>query len=423
MFLLFLTLCLISLSVGSVHINIINVLRSLIDVFTGAVSLSSQEELILFSVRLPRIIFAGIVGASLSLGGVVFQAMLRSPLADSYVLGISGGSALGAIAGIIIGASSFYLGIPLLAFCGALITVFLVFVVAGGTRGPLLDNSLLLSGVVINAFFSAAILFFLSIINSMQLHSITFWLMGDLSRASFQEISLAAICLFAGFLIIYAQARELNLIVQGEETAMHIGVNVERTKQVLLIVTSLITAIAVSMAGIIGFIGIISPALCGLFLAPITVCFCHCCYIWSIFFGCCRYSGASGDCSFRIAGRRHYRPLRCALFYFSIEEEIPLAMSIIDAQNINFGYATKPIMEDLSLTIDEAQIVAIIGPNGSGKTTLLKIINGSLFPNSGQMLIDGRDTRSWSRKDLAKTVAIVPQETASISLFMPKKLF
>ena len=160
MFVLFLAICLISLSVGSVHINLINVLRSLVNAFTGTISLSSQEELILFSVRLPRIIFAGIVGASLSLGGVVFQAMLRNPLADPYVLGISGGSALGAIAGIIIGASSFYLGIPLLAFCGALATVFLVFVVAGGTRGPLLDNSLLLSGVVVNAFFSAAILFF-----------------------------------------------------------------------------------------------------------------------------------------------------------------------------------------------------------------------------------------------------------------------
>ena len=259
MFLLFLALGLISLCVGSVHIDLIKVLGSLPNVFTEKVILSSQEELILFSVRLPRIIFAGIVGASLSIGGVVFQAMLRNPLADPYVLGISGGSALGAIAGIIIGASSFYLGIPLLAFCGALVTVLLVFVVAGGTRGPLLDNSLLLSGVVVNAFFSAAILFFLSIVDSLELHSITFWLMGDLSRASFQEILLAAICLFLGFLIIYFQARKLNLIVQGEETALQLGVNIERTKQLLLIVTSLITAVAVSMAGIIGFVGIMVP--------------------------------------------------------------------------------------------------------------------------------------------------------------------
>ncbi len=160
MILILLAICFASLLVGSVRIAPGNILSSFIHALTGKLSLSSEEELILFSVRLPRIIFAGIVGASLSLGGVVFQAILRNPLADPYILGISGGSALGAIIGILIGASSFYLGVPLLAFVGALATVFLVFIVAGGTRGPLMDNSLLLSGVVVNAFFSAAILFF-----------------------------------------------------------------------------------------------------------------------------------------------------------------------------------------------------------------------------------------------------------------------
>jgi len=261
MLLFFLVIGAVSLCVGSVHIDLGNILRYLSKALTGNLSINSQEELIIFSVRLPRIIFAGIVGASLSLGGVIFQALLRNPLADPYVLGISGGSALGAIVGIVTGAGSFYLGIPLLAFLGALATVFLVFVVAGGTRGPLLDNSLLLSGVVVNAFFSAAILFFLSVVNSMELHSITFWLMGDLSRASMKEISTAAFCLIAGFVFLYAQARKLNLIVQGEETALHLGVNVERTKQWLLIVTSLITAVAVSLAGIIGFVGIMVPHL------------------------------------------------------------------------------------------------------------------------------------------------------------------
>jgi iron complex transport system permease protein len=261
MLMIFVVICIVSLSLGSVHIDLIDVLRSLVNSFTGKVSLSSQEELIIFSVRLPRIIFAGVVGASLSLGGVIFQAILRNPLADPYILGISGGSALGAIIGIVIGAGSFYLGIPLLAFVGALATVFLVFVVAGSVRGPLSDNSLLLSGVVVNAFFSAAILFFLSIVNSMELHSITFWLMGDLSGASAKEISVAAVCLLAGFVLLYAQARKLNLIVQGEDTAQQLGVNVERTKQALLIITSLLTAVAVSLAGIIGFVGIMVPHL------------------------------------------------------------------------------------------------------------------------------------------------------------------
>jgi iron complex transport system ATP-binding protein len=97
-------------------------------------------------------------------------------------------------------------------------------------------------------------------------------------------------------------------------------------------------------------------------------------------------------------------------------------MSIINAENINFSYAATPVMEKVSFAIDEAQIVAIIGPNGSGKTTLLKIINGTLFPAAGQMLIDGKDTGCWSRKDIAQKVAIVPQETAVIFPFYAEEI-
>ncbi|MGP8154786.1 MAG: ABC transporter ATP-binding protein [Smithella sp.] len=97
-------------------------------------------------------------------------------------------------------------------------------------------------------------------------------------------------------------------------------------------------------------------------------------------------------------------------------------MSIINAQNINFNYPAKPVMEGVSFTIDEAQIVAIIGPNGSGKTTLLKIINGTLFPNAGQMLIDGKETSRWSRKEIARKVAIVPQETPVIFPFYAEEI-
>jgi len=191
-----------------------------LNLFFGAVSgnlpLSSEEELIVFSVRLPRIVFAGIVGAALSLGGVVFQAILRNPLADPYILGISGGAALGAIIGIVIGAGSFYLGIPLLAFAGALATVFIVFMMAGKTRGALLDHSLLLSGVVCERFFFCwLILFFFPSSTCMELHSITFWLMGDLSHASAREIFVAAVCVLAGFALLYTQARNLNLSCAG----------------------------------------------------------------------------------------------------------------------------------------------------------------------------------------------------------------
>jgi iron complex transport system permease protein len=257
--LLFAGICLISLCLGAISIAPADVFAAVIHALSGNAPGATGDDLILFSVRLPRIMFAGIVGASLAAGGVVFQALLRNPLADPYVLGISGGSALGAIIGIVLGASFFYLGVPALAFAGALFTVLLVFMVAGGSRGLLLDNSLLLAGVVVNAFFSAAILFALSVANSMELHSISFWLMGDLSRAATHEIAVAGLCLASGFALLYAQARKLNLMVQGEETALQLGVNVRTTKVVLLIVTSLMTAVAVSLAGIIGFVGIMVP--------------------------------------------------------------------------------------------------------------------------------------------------------------------
>lgn len=259
MLVLLLAISVVSLAVGSVRIPLEQALRSLITFLAGGELVSSQENLILFSIRLPRIIFAGIVGASLSLSGVVFQALLRNPLADPYVLGISGGSALGAIIGIVLGAGSLFLGVPFLAFCGALVTVGLVFIVAGGSRGLLLDNSLLLAGVVVNSFFSAAILFSLSIVNSMELHSISFWLMGDLSSAASKEITVAALCLLIVFVVIYTQARKLNLMLQGEETALQLGVDVMKTKYILLIVTSFVTAVAVSLSGIIGFVGIMVP--------------------------------------------------------------------------------------------------------------------------------------------------------------------
>jgi iron complex transport system ATP-binding protein len=114
--------------------------------------------------------------------------------------------------------------------------------------------------------------------------------------------------------------------------------------------------------------------------------------------------------------------LRRAVYYLSFKKEGSLTMHIIRAENINFSYATKPVMEDVSFAIDEAQIVAIIGPNGSGKTTLLKIINGTLFPDAGQMLVDGKDTSRWSRKDIAQKVAIVPQETAVIFPFFAEEI-
>ena len=249
----------ISLLVGPSHLGMIYLLKGLLSgIYSGDLSLISTEKTILFSIRLPRIIFAGIVGASLSAAGVVFQGLLRNPLADPYILGISGGAAVGAIIGIIAGASVIPFGIPGLAVSGALLTIALVYGIAR-TKKELHSTTLLLAGVIVNAFFSAVIMFLISTTSSKELRSAIFWLMGDLSLAEWNEVILTGSFLMIGFIVMYVYSRHLNLIVSGEETAMQLGVNVEQTKKILLLAASLVTGVAVSVSGTIGFVGLIIP--------------------------------------------------------------------------------------------------------------------------------------------------------------------
>ncbi|MBN1614631.1 MAG: iron chelate uptake ABC transporter family permease subunit [Deltaproteobacteria bacterium] len=253
---------------GTVRIGLWQGIQGILSEWHGNSSvLTDLERTILFSIRLPRALFAGIVGASLSLAGVVFQALLRNPLADPYILGISGGSAVGAMAGIIIGAGALTLGTAGFAFLGALVTIFLVLGIAG--RGRVIQSTtLLLSGVIINAFFSALIMILIAISSNADLHNVMFWLMGDLSVASRPEMLAAAFFLLLGFVVIYGYGRALNLITTGEETAMQLGVNVESAKRRLLVTASLVTAAAVSMSGIIGFVGLMIPHMMRMTVGP-----------------------------------------------------------------------------------------------------------------------------------------------------------
>jgi len=262
----FALVCLVSILTGAGEIHFMNLLRRLFSLSPSIETpLDPAEKTILLSIRLPRILLAASVGAALSLSGVVFQAILRNPLADPYILGISGGAALGAVIGIIIGAGFVPLGIPGLAFLGALVTIILIFGVSESKSGHP-GNTLLLTGVIINAFFSALIMFSVSLSSSDRLHSVLFWLMGDLSMAEGNEAALVGMAMILGFLVLFSLARPLNLLILGEETAMQLGVNAKRTKKILLATASLITAAAVSVSGTIGFIGLVIPHLLRLML-------------------------------------------------------------------------------------------------------------------------------------------------------------
>ena len=216
------------------------------------------QQAIIFSLRLPRVILAVLVGAALSMAGAVFQALLRNPLADPYILGISSGAAVGAIGAILLGAGAIGWLTPLSSFLGALLSIILVFHTArSGKR--IHPNTLLLAGVIINAFFAALIMLLLSVASSHDLQNIISWLMGDLSMADYSAIVIILPYLLGGMLGIYFWANRLNLILLGEEEAVQLGVEVERLKKTLFLLASLVTAVAVCTCGIIGFVGLIVP--------------------------------------------------------------------------------------------------------------------------------------------------------------------
>ena len=221
---------------------------------------------IIWRLRLPRVLLAGLVGATLSLGGLVFQALLRNPLADPYILGVSGGSAVGAILGLLAGLAPFP-GVALLAFGGSMSTLLLVLVITARRSGDR-KGSLLLAGVMVNAFCSAVIMFLLSITQDARLHNMLFWLMGDLSMSTPGQTTLLTYVLLPCFLAVLFLARPLNLLLLGEETAMYLGLNVAAVSRVLLVVTSLMVSFVVCQSGLVGFVGLVVPHLFRLLLGP-----------------------------------------------------------------------------------------------------------------------------------------------------------
>jgi len=239
------------------------------DVYRSLFHTGDQESMlstIIWRIRLPRVLLAALVGATLSLGGLVFQALLRNPLAEPYILGISGGSAIGAIIGILMGLSRFP-GVSLMAFSGSIATLLLLLVMTSG-QTILRKDALLLSGVMVNAFCSAIIMFLVSMTQDARLHNIIFWLMGDLSLVGMQQVGILAGMLIPCFILLFWLSHKMNLLQLGKDMAQSMGVNVRVVNVVLLVVTSFIVSATVSHCGLIGFVGLVMPHLLRLALGP-----------------------------------------------------------------------------------------------------------------------------------------------------------
>jgi len=250
----------LGISIGSTGSNFSDVWRTLL----MNKSADSVLEAIIWRIRLPRVILAALVGATLSLGGLVFQALLRNPLAEPYILGISGGSAIGAILGIIIGLS-YFPGVSIMAFTGSIGTLVMLLIMSPG-QAVLKKDSLLLSGVMVNAFCSAVIMFLISMTRDARLHNIMFWLMGDLSTADIEQVCFLAAALLPCFILIFWLSNIMNLLLMGRDMAQTMGVNVKIVTLTLLITTSFMVSTTVSYCGLIGFVGLVIPHLFRLIL-------------------------------------------------------------------------------------------------------------------------------------------------------------
>ncbi len=241
---------LVSAAFGSVHI-------SLVTAFTDR---QSPDHAILFGARLPRVIMGAAVGAVLAVVGAALQALVRNPLAEGGILGISGGGAFGAIIALIAfeRTAAGALAIPLCAFGAALISTLVVYRLAM-VNGRVEPFTLLLVGAVLNAFWGAAIMMVNSVVNFYYVHDIVFWLMGSLEAPTWIEVATVVVLGAGGFVILMACARDLNLLALGDEAAAELGVEVGRLRRMIFLATSIMIGAAVSVSGIISFVGLIVP--------------------------------------------------------------------------------------------------------------------------------------------------------------------
>jgi iron complex transport system permease protein len=239
---------------------------------TGALLRGEEgpSSVILLDIRLPRVILAALAGLALAAAGTTFQAVLRNPLAEPYILGVSGGAAVGAILSVAAGAG-LVAGVlpvrPFGAFLGALATIAVIFRVAT-LRGRASSYSLILVGVVINSFFAAVILFVITVADFTRFQGVLFWLAGSLTSQPYPVLVTLAALLAVGLAVLLSLGSALNLVSQGEETAGLLGLHVQRVRLTALVAASLLTASVVSFSGLIGFVGLMVPHIMRLVLGP-----------------------------------------------------------------------------------------------------------------------------------------------------------
>lgn len=436
-------------------------LSLLLAVRMGAVPLSAAEIFdavrgrgtaadvaIVRELRLPRSLLAALVGAALATSGATFQALLRNPLAEPYILGVSGGAALGAVVAIVLGVGATAWGLPAAAFGGAIIAIGLVLRIAVSVGRALDTRVLLLAGVVAGAFFNACILLALTFADTESFRSAIFWMMGSFSGASWPNAGALALYLAPATALLLALARPLDLIALGEDTAAHLGVRVEVVKYTAYGVASLLAAASVAASGVIGFVGLIVPhfvrllwgsghrfvlpasallgaaflvltdALARTVAAPVElpvgvltafvgVPF----FVWVLRRSDARPAAAGSGVAASSHGRQVPADAAAGDVHPRPHPSAPSGAEPCRAADLTFRYpgSTVAAVSGVGLVLQPGTITAVLGPNGSGKSTLLRLLVGTLTPESGTVQIAGRPLVEWPRRALARRLAVLRQ--------------
>jgi iron complex transport system permease protein len=427
---------LVALAAGSEHVSLLATLQGIWARLTGASfsPLSLEQQVIIFNLRLPRIAIAVGVGAALALAGAAFQSLLRNPLADPYVLGVSSGAAVGAILAILF-ASQFGFARPLFSFAGATAATLVIYLLARRESDP---PRLVLSGVVISTLLASVMVLLTSMADNVKLRNITFWLLGDLSGGSGEGVLLLMLAVAASAVVLLAQGRALNLMMVGERDAFALGVETARVRWVVFFAAALLTGAAVSTGGAIGYVGLVVPHLVRLAAGADN----------RLVLPASALAGGllvlAADTAARTAVAPRELPTGAitaligapVLIYLLLggwrvmrRAHRTTASQVIQATNTNqtsepsaastqhpllclhdirFGYQ-QPVLTGVSLEVRAGDVLALLGPNGAGKSTLLAVAAGALTPQAGAVTLGDAPIHQFARRDVARRVGLVTQ--------------
>ena len=368
------------------------------------VTWEESAETILLGIRIPRILTAFIVGAGLTLCGILMQALTKNPLADPYVLGISHGASAGAVSVIMYGYLKFLGGYGTMvgAFCGAVISIALALKIAA-IRNKVTATQLVLAGIAVSALFGAITNFMIyhTKTGSDKVKTATYWMMGSLSGASWEKLKYATIAFVICLIFILFLSKGLDVLLLGDDVAVTVGVNTERLKMGIIILATLLTGVIVSISGTIGFVGLTIPHITRSIvgtkhkrLIPASV-----------------LVGGT----FLVAADIISRGLFRSTVFPVSDQEIPrniwgVKRMKLEVKDITYSIDGKLIVDGVSLGIREGDFVGLVGPNGCGKSTLLKNIYKVYKPDAGAVFIDGKSTADMSSRETAREMSVMQQE-------------